>query len=393
MSLATDFAAALDRLGPFEAAPALAVGVSGGADSLALALLARDWAVTRGGSVLALIVDHGLRAEAAAEAIATEAVLAAQGIAARIIALDLGAASAEAARMARFTALEAACAAAGILHLLLAQHRADQVETRLIRAIDRSGRAGLAGMAAIRHGHAVRVLRPLLDVPPVALRRIVAAAGLYPVRDPSNSDPRATRSRIRAWRADLDGNGAATRALAAACRADGLARGAAEQEIAAAIACIATIRPEGFAVLAPGPWPAPVLARLIRMVGGRVFAPGDVAALAASPRPATRAGVRLLRAGRLGPGWLLVRESAPPPLPAVAGAVWDRRWRVRGVWPDGATIGALGDTRPAVLSLPAAIRRVLPAIRLGDALLATGAEAALFEPPAPAAEAAFVPAA
>ena len=42
-SLSDYFAAAMDRLGPFEPNPALAVAVSGGADSMGLAVLARDW--------------------------------------------------------------------------------------------------------------------------------------------------------------------------------------------------------------------------------------------------------------------------------------------------------------------------------------------------------------
>ena len=50
-------------LGPFEPSPRIAAGVSGGADSMALALLADAWARERGGSLLALVVDHGLRAE------------------------------------------------------------------------------------------------------------------------------------------------------------------------------------------------------------------------------------------------------------------------------------------------------------------------------------------
>ena len=55
------FSAAMAACGPLGTAPRLAVAVSGGADSTALALLARDWVVPRGGSVIALIVDHGLR--------------------------------------------------------------------------------------------------------------------------------------------------------------------------------------------------------------------------------------------------------------------------------------------------------------------------------------------
>ena len=72
-------------LGGFETAPRLAVAVSGGADSLALALLARDWAASRAGAVCALIVDHALRPEAAAEAARTAELLHKQAIAAKIL--------------------------------------------------------------------------------------------------------------------------------------------------------------------------------------------------------------------------------------------------------------------------------------------------------------------
>src|SRR3954470_2678560 len=80
---ADELAALMGPLGPFERAPALAVAVSGGADSLALAILAAAWAERRGGRVLALTVDHGLRPESAAEAGQTAAWLAARGITSR----------------------------------------------------------------------------------------------------------------------------------------------------------------------------------------------------------------------------------------------------------------------------------------------------------------------
>ncbi len=120
-----EFAALLAPLGPFEPRVQLAVAVSGGADSTALALLADAWARARGGAVLALIVDHGLRAESAAEAALTMARLAARGIAARVLTLrglERGPALAARARAARYAALEAACRAAGVVHLLLGHH-------------------------------------------------------------------------------------------------------------------------------------------------------------------------------------------------------------------------------------------------------------------------------
>ena len=81
--------AQFDRLmlavGPFESRPRLAVAVSGGGDSVALALLAADWATRRGGTVTAITVDHGLRAAAAAEARQVGRWMKARGIAHRIL--------------------------------------------------------------------------------------------------------------------------------------------------------------------------------------------------------------------------------------------------------------------------------------------------------------------
>src|SRR4051812_38761785 len=107
-----EFAALIAPLGPFEAQPVLAVAVSGGRDSLALALLAHDWAVVREGRVLALIVDHGLRPESGIEARATLELLRGIAIAGEILEWT-GAKPAsglqQAARDARYRLLFEAC--------------------------------------------------------------------------------------------------------------------------------------------------------------------------------------------------------------------------------------------------------------------------------------------
>lgn len=190
----------LARLGPFERPPRLAVAVSGGPDSLALALLADRWARTRGGSVRAFHVDHGLRPESAAEAARVAGWLAARGIPCRILTWRGPRPPSrlqETARAARWALLEAACAEAGILHLLAAHHADDQRETVAMRAARRSGPDGLAGMAAIRETARVRILRPLLDVPKARLRATLEAMGQPWIEDPSNVDPRFERARLR----------------------------------------------------------------------------------------------------------------------------------------------------------------------------------------------------
>ncbi len=347
---AAEFERLMAPLGPFEPEPRLAVAVSGGADSLALALLTHGWTASRAGSACALIVDHALRPEATAEAEWAARILQKQGLQARILGLgDLphGSALAARARKARYQALAAACSGAGILHLLLGHHAADQAETVLIRGLGGSGPAGFAGMAALTETHAVRLLRPLLAVPPGRLRATLRAAGMPWIEDPSNFNSRALRARLRAERRDRDGAGAATLALCAAAAAAGAARAAWGAALADALAAGASLRPEGFAILSGQRLPADALAALMRVVAGRDFppSPARVARLAAAPRPATLAGTRLVPAGRLGPGMLLVREARAmaAPVPAVPGATWDQRFRLLGgTLPPGATIGAVG---------------------------------------------------
>lgn len=410
-----EFAALMAPLGPFEAAPRLAAAVSGGADSLALAVLADGWVSARGGSLLALVVDHALRPESAAEAALTIDRLAARGIPARLLCLTglhHGPALAERARAARYAALRAACARAGILHLLLGHHAADQAETVLMRRESNSGPAGLAAMPALHEETGIRLLRPLLGVAPARLRATLRAAGMGWVDDPSNRDQRALRARLRAALDDPDGTGPAIAALCAAARDAGTARARQEATVAEMLAERAAIYPEGFSLLSPGPIEPAALAALIQTIGGAAFPPhaASVAALAAALCPATLAGVRLLSAGRLGDGLLLVREAAAmaPPVAAQPGAVWDGRFRLldHATPPESATIGALGADAAALRrksALPSVVLQTLPALRRGNCVVAVphllysaGVACAsvplVFSPRRPAAGAPFLPA-
>jgi tRNA(Ile)-lysidine synthase len=280
----------------------------------------------------------------------------------------------------------AACAEAGILHLLLGHHAADQAETVLIRELGGSGPDGLAGMAALVEMPSLRLLRPLLGVPPDRLRAVLRDAGLGWTEDPSNADPAALRPRLRALRRDRAGSGPATRALVAGAAAHAATRAAQEARIAEILAARVRIYTEGFAVLSPGPLPAAALSALLRTIGGAAFppAPAAVAALAAAPRPATLGGVRLLPAGRLGPGLLVVREAAAmaPAVAARPGAVWDGRFRVLA-GADGLMLGPLGAAAAAArshMSLPSAVLVTLPALRRAGVLVAVAPQTLVFAP-------------
>lgn len=337
-------------LGPFGAPPPVAVGVSGGPHSLALALLARDWAAARGGSVLGLVVDHGLRPESEAEAREVAATLAAQGIASRILALGLppGARMQERAREARFAALLDACRAEGRPWLLLGHHRGDQAETLLFRALRASGEAGLAGMARSRMAGPALVLRPLLDVPAARLEAVCAAAGLNPVRDPSNRDRRFARIRLRQAIAALPDPDAAEAALARAAAAFARRRAARERAIAARLAAAAAFLPDGAVRLSPDALgrdavAAAVLARLIRLLGEAAHAPPPAAVRALLDRGQGTLGRCWLRPAA-GGTWMLRRDpgagaqaDAVPLVPA-KGLHYGGPWFRPGYWPRGGPV-------------------------------------------------------
>jgi tRNA(Ile)-lysidine synthase len=182
----------------------LGVAVSGGPDSLALLLLAH---AALPGRVEAATVDHGLRAESAAEADEVARVCAGLGLphATLAVTLDPGNVQAE-ARAARYAALAGWAEERGLGAVATAHHADDQAETLLLRLNRGSGVAGLAGVRAVSRvqGCGLPLLRPLLDWRRAELGEVVAAAGLTAADDPSNRDPRYDRARLRMALADAD---------------------------------------------------------------------------------------------------------------------------------------------------------------------------------------------
>ncbi len=395
-------------LGPFAGDRRIAVAVSGGADSMALALLLRGW-----GRPFALVVDHGLRPASAGEAGTTLQRLAALGIPARLLQADLrhGPALAERARAARYALLGAACRGAGLVDLALGHHLRDQAETVLLRRAAGSGAAGLSGMSAVAHTDAVRLLRPLLKVQPGRLRATLAAAGVKWVEDPTNADPATPRARLRAGPL---ADPAAAVPLGAEAAASGVARAAAEAEAAAELAVSVAVHPEGVAHIRRSIGPQAVSA-LVWTLSGAAYPPSLAAAVRLSGRlraepgwAGTLHGVIVMPAGRFGQGWLMGREAAAMQEAVPANRCWDGRFQAApSLAPadagDGTTLGALGPDAARLRrwsALPSALLYTLPTLRSDGAIVAVphlrypGAAAyrgaaVVFRPARPVAPAAF----
>ncbi|MBE7212429.1 MAG: tRNA lysidine(34) synthetase TilS [Gluconacetobacter diazotrophicus] len=381
---AGEFAALMAPLGPwppFGTAFPLPVAVSGGADSTALVLLAADWAAARGAVAHALVVDHRLRPDSAAEASRTVRRLRSHGIPSRLLVLsglEPGPGVGERARHARHAALDVACRELGALELLLGHHRRDQAETVAMRQRAGSGPDGLSGMARIAEtAGGVRRLRPLLGLDPARLRATLRLRAVDWEEDPGNRDERFERARLRRSL----GPAAIDRFCAAADR-HGAERECREAAAAGWLARHAVLRPEGFALLRPSPPDDPpppgALDRLVRCVSGAPYptAAGAAVRLFAAPSGATLGGVVVAPAGRLGPGRIVAREFAAvaPPSPSPDPGshpppLWDRRFAVSVPFGAGPlVVGALGDDRPPGVGsrthrLPAIVLRTLPAFR------------------------------
>ena len=360
-------------LGPFGAVSRLAVAVSGGPHSLALALLTRDWVAARGGSVLALVADHGLRPESGAEADHVMALLAKAGIEAECLRLGLpgGARLQERARTARLVTLTQAAARHGCPWLLLGHHRGDQAETLAFRALRGSGAAGLAAMAALRAAPECLILRPLLGVAPAWLEAVVTAAGLSPVRDPSNENPRFARIRLRQALGDPGGEGAAVRALAEASQAFARRRTRQEAAMLVRLAAAAEIRPEAYAWVDPkalgdDALGVAALARLLGLIGGAAWPVPIEATAALMARGGGSLAGAWVRPGA-GGRWLVARDPGliAPAQPLQPPFLWDGRFLVTGPSRPGWTCGALGaaaaDFRKGT-SIPLPALRALPAL-------------------------------
>ena len=180
----------------------LLLGVSGGADSAALALVMRLLAPRLDLALHALTVNHGLRPEAADDAAHARRLCAGLGIPCAVRDADVrGYAAAralgleDAGRRLRYALLEEERRACGADGIALGHHAGDVSEDVLLRLVRGAGWPALGGMTA--RDDARRLVRPLLAADPASLRALLRECGLAWREDGSNADRRFRRNRLR----------------------------------------------------------------------------------------------------------------------------------------------------------------------------------------------------
>jgi len=213
------------------------VAVSGGPDSMALLHALWELRDRLGIALEVAAVDHGLRAEARAEAELVRERSAALELPFHMVAVDAaaarrqgGASLQDAARRVRLAALAALAARRGARRVALGHQADDQAETVLFRIIRGTGLPGLAGIPYRRDilatpsespssiawsplgsaertplrgglgtlpGSPTSIIRPLLDVSRAEVLRYLRRRSIPFVEDPSNADLRFARARVR----------------------------------------------------------------------------------------------------------------------------------------------------------------------------------------------------
>ena len=177
----------------------LTVALSGGLDStVLLAACAARWP----GRVGAVHVHHGLQAAGDDFERHCRQLCDGLGLPLAVRRVDArhapGGSPEDAARRARYEALDAHARETGAASIALAQHADDQVETLLLALSRGGGLPGLSAMPVRFERGGMVFYRPLLQLPSAVLRDWLVQQQIPFADDPTNSDERYTRNRIRA---------------------------------------------------------------------------------------------------------------------------------------------------------------------------------------------------
>lgn len=227
------FSDTLVSLHDFKSEQKLAVAVSGGGDSMALAFLLSGFCKKHKIDLHILTVDHGLRAESKKEAKTTGSLVKDWPSVTHKILNWTGEKPKtriqEEARKARYALMSDYCRKQKIKFLFLAHHGDDQVETFLFRLAKGSGLDGLSVMPVLQKQNDLTLVRPLLEFSHEDLIAVCKKNKLEWVEDPSNDSDKFARIRLRQTKAALEREGLTIERVSTLSRRLSRARNALEQ--------------------------------------------------------------------------------------------------------------------------------------------------------------------
>ncbi|ACT60080.1 tRNA lysidine(34) synthetase TilS [Hirschia baltica] len=184
----------------------IGIAVSGGSDSLGLLCLSAEWAKLNNWHLQALTIDHGMRPEAAQEAVYVQSICETLNIPHTTMNWRCPQdqrATQENARMARHLLFCEWAKRQNIQFLMLGHTLDDRLETLLIRESSNSSEYGLAAMPSQScspiwpEGRDLKLLRPANNLTRQDLSAILIETDISWVCDPSNQDDKYERVRIR----------------------------------------------------------------------------------------------------------------------------------------------------------------------------------------------------
>ena len=189
----------------------IALAISGGADSLALAILANKYKYKYNYKLFAFSIDHQLRSDSAKEVRYVKNLMKTIDIKHHTLAWTTVKPKTkiqESARIARYDLLCEACNKHQCDYILLGHHADDQIETFIIRLEAKSGLDGLSCMQEktkilTSYGH-LNLIRPLLNIRKKTLIELCKKNNMKWLEDPSNEDIKYSRSKIRKLLISID---------------------------------------------------------------------------------------------------------------------------------------------------------------------------------------------
>ena len=197
---------------PFGLKNKIAIAVSGGGDSLALALLMKQWAdrALNPIELVTLTVDHQLRSESTAEAETVHQWMTEHGLEHHTLTWQhqpLTTGIQKQARQARYQLLTDWCLAHKATTLMTAHHLHDQWETVMMRLSKGSGLTGLCGIRTVVKTSFGQLVRPLLTTSPDRLALTLRQFNQPFLQDPSNQNLNFERIRWRRLLTTLSNQG------------------------------------------------------------------------------------------------------------------------------------------------------------------------------------------